>query len=228
MADAAQGDRGDRSRPSLGAAVLACAARGHRAHHRRGPLAIVSRLEQRGWARWLAALVVVVTIVGAIIALLGVTWSSLAAQTQDLGSQVEMLEREITQRAPEPIARLLKSQGQDSTSLIAPYVLRVGRAMLWAIAAFVLAWILVLYMLMEREETYAWVRGFVPSRLRPRFDRTAEEASQVASEFVIGNFTTSACAAIYFFIWLSALGVPGALLQSVLAFIFDFVPVLGF
>ena len=194
-----------------------------------GLFPIVSRLERRGWARWLAAVVVVVAIVGTIIAFLAATWSSLAEQGQDLGSQFEVLEREIVQRVPEPVVTLIKQQQSDGgTSMLAPYVLRIGQATLWAIAAFVLAWILVLYMLIERAETYAWVRGFVPVRLRPRFDRTAQEARDIASEYVIGNFTTSACAGIYFFVWLSILGVPGALLLSVLAFMFDFIPVLGF
>jgi predicted PurR-regulated permease PerM len=193
-----------------------------------GLFPIVSTLERRGWARWLAAVVVVLTIIGAIVAFLAMTWSSLAAQSQDLGSQLETLEREIRQRAPEPLARLMTQSNDGGTSRIAPYLLRFGQAVLWAIAAFVLAWILVLYILIERDETYAWVRGFVPSRLRARFDRTAQEARAVASEYVIGNFTTSTCAGIYFFIWLSVLGVPGALLLSVLAFMFDFIPVLGF
>ena len=112
--------------------------------------------------------------------------------------------------------------------MIAPYVMRIGKATLWAAGAFILAWILVLYMLIERDETYAWIRGFVPSRLRARFDRTAAEARDVASGFVISNFVTSVCAGIYFFTWLTVLGVPGALLLAVLAFVFDFIPVLGF
>ncbi len=157
------------------------------------------------------------------------TWSSLAAQSQDLGNRLEMVEQEIVRRAPEPIVNLMKeSGGEGGTSLIAPYAVRIGQGVLWAVGAFVLAWILVLYLLIEREETYAWVRGFVPARLRARFDRTATEARDVASSYIIGSAVLATCAAIYFFTWLSILGVPGALLLALLAFVFDFIPVFGF
>ena len=87
---------------------------------------------------------------------------------------------------------------------------------------------LVVYLLVEAEPTYAWIRGFFPERLRGRFDRTSAEAREVAFGFIVGNVVTSTCAAIYFYVWLTVLGVPAALLLAVLAFLFDFIPVLGF
>jgi predicted PurR-regulated permease PerM len=170
-----------------------------------------------------------VTIVGVVVLFFAVTWSSLSTQGQDLGSRLNAVEQEIMQRAPEPVVNLIKQSSADNGgSMLTPVVMRVGQAVLWAIGAFVLAWILVVYMLIERDQTYEWVRGFVPARLHPRFDRTATEARAVASGYVISNFVTSACAGIYFFAWLSILGVPSALLLALLAFLFDFIPVLGF
>jgi len=92
----------------------------------------------------------------------------------------------------------------------------------------VLATILVVYFLIEARQTYAFVRDFVPVRHRARFDRTAAEAREVAYGFVVGNFVTSTCAGVYFFIWLTVLGVPAAMLLALLGFVFDFIPVLGF
>jgi predicted PurR-regulated permease PerM len=194
-----------------------------------GLLPIVQRLERRGWGRTLASLTVVVTIVATIVLFLALTWTALSTQAADLGGRLQSVEQEILQRAPEPVLNAIKqSSGGNAGATLAPVIVRVGQGVLWAVAAFVLAWILVVYMLIERDPTYTWVRGFVPARLRARFDRTAAEAREVASEFVIGNFVTSTCAGIYFFVWLSALGVPGALVLAVLAFLFDFIPVLGF
>jgi predicted PurR-regulated permease PerM len=107
-------------------------------------------------------------------------------------------------------------------------VVRVGRAALAALAIFVLATILVVYFLIEGRQTYAFVRDFVPPRHRARFDRTADEAREVAFGFIVGNVITSTCAGIYFFFWLSVLGVPASLLLALLGFLFDFIPVLGF
>src|SRR5205085_2529241 len=96
------------------------------------------------------------------------------------------------------------------------------------IAAFVLASILVLYLLIEAGQTYRWVRGFLPVELRPRFDRTASEARDVASAYIVANFVTSVLAGIYSFTWLAFLGVPAALVLAVLSFVCDFIPVVGF
>jgi predicted PurR-regulated permease PerM len=104
----------------------------------------------------------------------------------------------------------------------------LGRSVLGAIAAFVLASILVLYLLIEARQTYRWVRGFMPMELRPRFDRTASEARDVASAYIVANFVTSVLAALYTFTWLAVLGIPAALVLALLAFVCDFVPIVGF
>ena len=115
-----------------------------------------------------------------------------------------------------------------SQSIFLPFAMAVGRGLLWFSGAFVLAWILVVYLLIEAETTYRWVRGFVPVPLRPRFDQTASQAREAAFGYVAGNVVTSICAAAYVLVWLTILHVPAALLLAVLAFVFDFVPVLGF
>src|SRR5204862_903668 len=101
-------------------------------------------------------------------------------------------------------------------------------SLVWFGAAFVLAWILVVYLLIEAEITYRWIRGFVPLRLRTRFDQTAVKARDAAFGYIVGNIATSICAAVYVFAWLTLLHVPAALLLALLAFLFDFVPVMGF
>ena len=185
-------------------------------------------LERHGWSRWLAATALVLVIVGSIVGFLALSWSQLAEQGAQLGTRLQQVEQELVSRAPQPLVQVLQSTGRPDAATLGPYVMRLGRATLTALAAFVIAWILVLYLLIEREQTYAWVRAHVPAKHRARFDRTASEAQQVAAGFILGNFVTSTCAAIYFFAWLTALGVPGALLLALLAFVFDFVPVLGF
>jgi len=86
----------------------------------------------------------------------------------------------------------------------------------------------VVYLLIEADMTYRWVRGFVPVALRPRFDQTVVKAREAAFGYIVGNIVTSICAAVYVLVWLTILHVPAALLLAVLAFVFDFVPVLGF
>ena len=189
---------------------------------------VVRALERRGWARWVAAGALVLTIVGTLVLFAVVTWSSLTNQATDLTRQLTMLQQEIERRAPEPLAQLIRQSSAPDASTIGPYLTAVGRSLLAALTAFVLAWVLVFYLLLEGEQTYRWVRGFVPERLRTRFDRTAMEASEAARGYVIGNVVTSTCAGIYFYVWLSVLNVPAALLLALVAFVADFIPVAGF
>lgn len=189
----------------------------------------VAWLEERRWPRWLASATMVLLVVGTLLGFFVLTWNSIADQAENLGQRARELEQEVLKRAPRPIVDLFReADALPDASMIAPYAMKLGRGVLAALAIFVLATILVLYFLIEADVTYDWVRGFVPARHRARFDRTAREARDVAFGFVVGNVVTSTCAGIYFYAWLTILGVPASLLLAMLAFVFDFIPVLGF
>jgi predicted PurR-regulated permease PerM len=185
-------------------------------------------LERRRWPRWAAAAMVVFLLTGGLISFVAVTWNEMTGQAQELGRQLESTAQQVAQQLPKPVAAILQRSGGPTTSTIAGYAVSIGRSTLGALAAFVLASILVLYLLIEAAQTYRWVRGFLPADLRPRFDRTASEARDVASAYIVANFITSVLAAIYTFTWLAVLGVPATLVLALLAFLCDFVPVVGF
>jgi predicted PurR-regulated permease PerM len=189
----------------------------------------VQWLQAHRWPRWLAAATVVLLLVAALVGFFVLTGAQLMEQAQTFGQRIREIEQEILRRAPQPIVDLVRQAGaKPDASTVAPYAMRVGRAVLAALAAFVLAAILVVYLLIEAEPTYRWVRGLIPPKHRARFDQTCSEAREVAHGFIIGNAVLSTCAAVYFYIWLTVLGVPASLLLALLAFVFDFIPVLGF
>jgi predicted PurR-regulated permease PerM len=185
-------------------------------------------LEQRGWSRGLASSVVVFSVLTLIVGFFALTWSSIMGQAQDVTTHLEQTGRDLTASLPEPIARVLQHWSGPNTSAIASWAVWLGQSLLTAAAAFVLASILVLYLLIEAAPTYRWVRGFVPAELRSRFDRTACEARDVAAAYIVANFVTSVLAFVYTFVWLAVLGIPATLVLAVLAFVCDFVPVVGF
>ena len=188
----------------------------------------VAWLERRRWPRSVAASLVVFLMAGAIVVFFAATWQSINGQAQELSEHLQAIEQQIADRLPTPVAMVLQRSTGLNTSMIASYAFTLGRSVLGAIAAFVLASILVLYLLIEAKQTYRWVRGFVPAELRPRFDRTASEAREVASAYIVANFVTSVLAGLYTFTWLAAFGVPAALVLAVLAFVCDFIPIVGF
>jgi predicted PurR-regulated permease PerM len=188
---------------------------------------VVLWLERRRWPRWLAATAAVSIILAAIIGFFALTWSSLSSQSGDLGARLTEVEQDLQSRLPQPLLELLNQSG-NVQPLVVGGLSTMARSLLSFTVAFALAWILVLYLLIEGELTYAWVRGFVPAQLKARFDQTARQAREAASGYVIGNIVTSICAGAYVLAWLLLLHVPAALLLAMLAFLFDFVPVLGF
>jgi predicted PurR-regulated permease PerM len=188
----------------------------------------VAWLERRGLARWAGASVVVILLFGSIVGFMAITWSSISGQAQDVGQHLELTEQQLLQKLPLPIAAMLKVSGGPDSSTIASYAMSLGRSVLSAAAAFVLASILVLYLLIEAVPTYRWVRGFLPDGLRPRFDRTASEARDVAAAYIVANFVTSVLAGLYTFTWLTIFHVPANLVLAVVAFVCDFIPVVGF
>jgi predicted PurR-regulated permease PerM len=185
-------------------------------------------LEARGWSRSMSATVVVFGMFALIVGFFAVMWSSMTGQAQDVMTHVQRTAHELAARMPEPLARVIQQWSGPNTSAVASWAFWLGESFLTATAAFVLASILVLYLLIEAAATYRWVRGFLPAELRPRFDRTACEARDVASAYIVANFVTSLLAFLYTFIWLAALGVPATLVLATLAFVCDFVPVVGF
>jgi predicted PurR-regulated permease PerM len=189
----------------------------------------VDWLERRRCPIWLASWGLVGLILGVLIGFFLLTWSSLSAEAQHLGGRIELLEQELLNRTPKTILKLVRgSAAPPDPSVVAPYLISFGQGVLNAAAAFGLAWILVAYLLMEARPTYRWIRAFVPAKRRAQFDATAGEACEAASGFIFGNVVTSVCAGIYFFVWLTLLGVPAALLLAVVAFFCDFIPVMGF
>jgi predicted PurR-regulated permease PerM len=189
---------------------------------------IVSWLEQRRWPRWLAASGVVMVLLAAIVGFLLMTWSSLSREGADLEQRLGQVEQEVLSRAPESVVVMVRRSDTPVASVVLPYAESIGRSLLSFVTEFVLAWILVVYLLIEAEMTYRWVRGFVRPARRARFDQTAIEARDAAAAYIVGNIVTSICAAAYVFTWMSILHVPAALLLALIAFVFDFVPVLGF
>ena len=122
----------------------------------------VAWLERRRWPRWVAASTVVLLLLAAIVGFLALTWTSISGQAQDLGQHLQRTELQLVQKLPQPIASMLKRSGGPDSSTIASYAMSFGRSVLGALAAFMLASILVLYLLIEAVPTYEWVRGFMP------------------------------------------------------------------
>ena len=188
----------------------------------------VTWLERHRWSRAASASLVVFGVLAVIVGFGALTWSSIVGQAQQVASHLQSAAHDIAAALPPPLAHVLQQSSGSNMSGVGLWMLSLGESMLTAAASLVLASILVFYLLIEAAPTYQWVRGFLPATLRPRFDRTACEARDVAAAYIAANFVTSVLAFIYTLALLEGLRVPAALMLAVLAFLCDFIPILGF
>ena len=105
--------------------------------------------------------------------------------------------------------------------------LMAGKFALEGISAIVFVLVVALYLLVDGRSAFSWLITFAPRRYRARIDQTAREMAGVVLAYMRGNVITSCICAAYVAAVLFALHVPLVLLLTVIAFIFDFVPVIG-
>ncbi|PYR90143.1 MAG: hypothetical protein DMF84_21850 [Acidobacteria bacterium] len=190
----------------------------------------VEWLERRGIPCSLGATAVVVVLALLIVWFFWVTGASLSGQARMLGGRVMEFERTVIERAPPWITDAMRRNGTGvpDMSALAGYAVNAGRLALAAVVVAALALILTIYLLIEGQQTYAWLVAYAPPAHRARVDVTAREARRAILAYAVGNVATSVFATIFVLVCLSLLRVPAALLLALLAGIFDFVPVLGF
>lgn len=193
---------------------------------------IVEWLEQRRVPRALAAALCIVVLAGLIGMFFWTAGSSLAGQVKELTARITAFEHTVIGKLPSWLAREIRTNGggaaAPAASAVAGYMFDVGRVVITGIVVAVLALILTLYLLLEGEQTYAWLTAYAPREHRSRVHVTAQEARKAILGYIVGNVATSIFATIFVYVSLTLLKVPAALLLAILAGIFDFVPVLGF
>ena len=189
---------------------------------------VVDWFERHGWARWSAAALIFVLILGTLGAFGWLTWTSVSEQAAYATAHISQFEQDLRDRLPTWLqdAAGLKSDGVQSS--LAMWALRFGRSAISAVIVSVLGLILTMYLVVEAQATTEWVLAFVPKAKRGKAEQTIVEAQRVIFAYVAGNVLTSIMASVFVLVMLSLLKVPAALLLALIAGLFDFVPVIGF
>jgi predicted PurR-regulated permease PerM len=189
---------------------------------------VVGWLERRRLPRWAATLLVGLMFVAAIGGFLWLTWASLSSQAAYVTTHFDQFQRDAMKKLPGWVRSTMGGGNLDEIQArIAGYGLGFAQSAASAVLVSMLGFILMLYLLIEGEETRDWLMAFVPAAQRPRVDQTLVECERVIFAYVAGNVTTSLFATIVVGVSMTILGVPAALLLAVIAGICDFVPVIG-
>lgn len=184
--------------------------------------------------RSVAVAMIAVALLGALFLFFGVLLPHIGQQVGELTRSLTAARKDVAQRVPEglrPVRDALERPGtllpKGSLEKWLQTSLVVGKVALEGVVGLFFTLAVTLYLLLEGKSFYAWLVSFVPRTRRDRVAQTAEEVSGVVLAYMRGQFLTSLLCAVYVFVLLLVLRVPGALLLAVAAGIFDIIPVFG-
>jgi predicted PurR-regulated permease PerM len=183
----------------------------------------VQWLEAHGVRRRYGAPLVALLIVLLVSGFIGLSAASLTQDARVLGSRLHEFRETVMSRVPGEMLQAASSLAPSPASLTSAALGLVG-----GLASIGVALVLTVYFLLDGRRTFHWLVAFVPARARGRALETAECARQVIAAYIRGNIITSLLAAVFTWVALAAMQVPGALLLALLAGILDVVPIVGF
>jgi predicted PurR-regulated permease PerM len=178
---------------------------------------VVVWLEAHRVRKTIGVLAISVIVFGLLIAFLFVLLPAIGRQVAEVSKQAPALLQRLGIQMPAlPPTRDLLLRGAVA-----------GKFAIAGLAAIVFVLVVAMYLLVEGRMAFAWLITFAPRLHRKRIDKTAREMSEVVLAYMRGNVITSIICAAYVLVVLTVLHVPLTLLLAVIAFVFDFIPVVG-
>ena len=200
---------------------------------------LVALIERRGVSRGRAALL---TFVGALVVIGGLSYllvPPLARQIKEFVDAVPNLVDDLTKgRGPlgflerdyqivERIRKAVEEQGAGGVLGFTSAGLSVARSVLTAIVGAVTIGFLTLFMLLDGRRLLGTFLGYLPARVRPRWERTFSGIARTVGGYVTGNVLISIIAGAVATAALFATGMPFAISLGVVVAILDLVPLAG-
>lgn len=184
---------------------------------------VVLWLEQHRARRGFAIAFVAVVIFGLLLVFLIFIVPTIARQLVQMTKDLPQLARKFPFAAP-----LL--QAQTGAAQMRGWFSRGVTAGMYAIqglTAVIFVLVVAIYLVVEGRRAYEWLASFAPAPQRRKLDQTMQEMNGVVLAYMRGNVITSFICALVVFGFTSALRIPMPLLLATIAFVADFVPVIG-
>ncbi len=197
--------------------------------------AAVGWLEKKGFRRGLALTLIAVAIFACVLLFLFVVVPAMFTEIKDLihnAPQIaQRLERQIPSAAPYIKSITVQATWPPQPGKQNEWLARgaiAGWYAVEAIMAIFLTLVIAVYFVIEGRMALAWLVSFASDETRKKLVLTAEEIGPVLLAYMRGQLITSTLAGVVALVTALAMHIPGAIPLAVLAFIGDFVPVLGF
>ena len=195
---------------------------------------LVVWLEGHRARRALGITVVAVILFGSLLLFFVVLVPAMSHQLSELSRQLPRIAQRIGSAFPPAAPWLQGIRGGPQQMAASPQMktwlargLIAGKYAIEGVTAVIFVMVIAVYLLVEGRRAFEWLVSFVPAQHRKSARTTAHEIGGVILAYMRGNVITSIICAVYVFVVLFALHVPVPLLLAVIAFVFDFVPVVG-
>ena len=189
--------------------------------------------------RWMALIVVYLAFMSVIGALGYLIVATAAQQIAALGHQVSVL---ITpgNGGSSPLVQKLEQLGIPRAQIDSAFaqISRQSQVLAAGLVPFlegffngvldaVLVTVLSIYLLVDGERLIIWLRTSAPIKYRPRVTFVIEAFQRVVGGYIRGQLILCTLIGVMVGVGMGLLGVPYAVLLGVLAFILEFIPIIG-
>ncbi len=186
--------------------------------------------------RWLAVVIVILVILGALGGFLAAAIPATVTQVEHLTSNLPQLVKQLEDNSTS-VGRLVTKfnleqrakdllSGTDSIVSVSG-VLSIGAAIFSAFSNTLIVLVLTIFFLANMPQLRTFLYRFVPNSRRPRAILIGDDILHKVGVYVLGNLLISVIAGVLTYIWLLVFGVPYALLLAILVALLDLVPVVG-
>jgi predicted PurR-regulated permease PerM len=203
-------------------------------------LAPVAKLLERLMPRVLAILLVYLVVLGVLSALLYVIVRTAIVQFTSLSSYIQFLLTPGENAQFAPLEQLLQSFGITQSQIaaardqvvtgiesLAGHVVPLLTGLVGAILDVILVAVLSIYLLADGSRVSNWLRGNMPRLQQGRVTFFLDTLQRVVGGYIRGQLLLCGLVGLLVGIGMQVIGVPFALLLGVLAFILEFIPILG-
>ena len=184
-------------------------------------------MERFGVRRGFGVALITTVVFGLLILFFAVAVPSIMRQLIQFAHELPQIRQRIVSSFPQAAQFVQQPATAQQMRGLAARGAFAGVYAIEGVVTVIFVLVIAMYLLIEGRRAYQWLLSFAPEAQRKKVDRTAREMNEVALAYMRGNVITSCICAVFVFVVISALHVPVPLLLATIAFIADFVPVVG-
>lgn len=203
---------------------------------------VVSWLQRRGMARWVAILIVFAAVIGIFVGLIATIVPIVIRETTNLIENWDDIIANVEQSdvvvwlnsivGDDAIQNGIASIGDwlaDPANIgaLGGGILAVGAGIAGGFTGATIVLILTLYFLASLDSMKRYAARFVPASSRGGYRDVSEEITGSVGRYVIGQVSLASINGVLSLIYLSIIGAPAPILLAFIAFLFSLVPLIG-